>query len=166
MRVWMTRGLALLISAALCMPAGAWAQSAVVDNGSNPDTRLNLRREAGTQSRSLGKFYTGTKVEVVADAGDGWSQVTLGGSVNSVSGYMASQYLSQEAALDATREMEVVSPYGTQSVVLRSEASDSYDAVAMLTVGERVQVIGVADGVYYVQLDEECVGCLASDELK
>ena len=71
MRVWMKRGLALLVSAALCMPAGAWAQSAVVDNGSNPDTRLNLRREAGTQSRSLGKFYTGTKVEVVADAGDG-----------------------------------------------------------------------------------------------
>ena len=56
MRVWMKRGLALLVSAALCMPAGAWAQSAVVDNGSNPDTRLNLRREAGTQSRSLGKF--------------------------------------------------------------------------------------------------------------
>ena len=67
---------------------------------------------------------------------------------------------------DATLSMEVVSPYGTQSVVLRSEASDSYDAVAMLTVGESVQVIGVADGFYYVQLDDECVGCLASDELR
>lgn len=166
MRMWMKRGLALLISVMLCVPAGAWAQSAVVDNGSNPDTRLNLRREASTQSRSLGKFYTGTPVEIVADEGDGWAQVTIGGSVSSVSGYMASQYLAQDAAIDATREMEVVSPYGTQSVVLRSEASDSYDAVAMLTVGESVRVIGVADGFYYVQLDEECVGCLASDELK
>ena len=85
MRVWMKQGLALLITALLCVPAGAWAQSAVVNNGSDPDTRLNLRREASTQSRSLGKFYTGTQVEVVEDTGDGWAQVTLGGSVNSVS---------------------------------------------------------------------------------
>ena len=166
MRGWMKSGLALMMTALLCAPVGAMAQSAVVNNGSDPDSRLNLRQEASTQSRSLGSFYTGTQVEVVEDTGDGWAQVTLGGSVNSVSGYMSSQYLSQEAALDATREMEVVSPYGTQSVVLRSEASDSYEAVAMLTVGESVRVIGVADGFYYVQLDEECVGCLASDELK
>ena len=170
MRVWMKQGLALLITALLCVPAGAWAQSAVVNNGSDPASRLNLRREASTQSRSLGKFYTGTQVEIVADAGDGWAQVTLGGNVNSVSGYMSMQYLSTGSEAsgvgDATLSMEVVSPYGTQSVVLRSEASDSYDAVAMLTVGESVRVIGVADGFYYVQLDEECVGCLASDELK
>ena len=152
------------------MPAGARAQGAGVNNGSDPASRLNLRREASTQSRSLGKFYTGTQVEIVADAGDGWAQVTLGGSVNSVSGYMSMQYLATGSAAsgvgDATLSMEVVSPYGTQSVVLRSEASDSYDAVAMLTVGESVRVIGVADGFYYVQLDEECGGCLASDELK
>ena len=166
MRVWMRRGLALLTAALLCVPAGVWAQSAVVDNGRDPESRLNLRREASTQSRSLGKFYTGTEVEIVADAGDGWAQVTIGGSVSSVSGYMAREYLAKETKLDATRDMEVVSPYGTQSVVLRSEASDSYDAVAMLAVGESVRVIGVADGFYYVQLDEECVGCLASDELK
>ena len=168
MRGWMKSGLALMMTALLCAPVGAMAQSAVVNNGSDPDSRLNLRQEAGTQSRSLGSFYTGTQVEVVADAGSGWTQVTLGGSVNSVSGYMSSQYLAGEAAgvIDATRSMEVVSPYGTQSVVLRSEASDSYDAVAMLAVGASVQVIGVADGFYYVQLDGEYVGCLASDELK
>lgn len=170
MRGWMKRGLMLLTAALLCMPAGALAQGAVVNNGSDPASRLNLRREASTQSRSLGKFYTGTQVEIVADAGDGWAQVTLGGSVNSVSGYMSMQYLATGSAAsgvgDATLSMEVVSPYGTQSVVLRSEASDSYDAVAMLTVGESVQVIGVADGFYYVQLDDECVGCLASDELR
>ena len=168
MRGWMKSGLALMMTALLCAPVGAMAQSAVVNNGSDPDSRLNLRQEAGTQSRSLGSFYTGTQVEVVADAGSGWTQVTLGGSVNSVSGYMSSQYLAGEAAgvIDATRSMEVVSPYGTQSVVLRSEASDSYDAVAMLAVGASVQGIGVADGFYSVQLDGECVGCLASDELK
>ena len=96
--------------------------------------------------------------------------MTIGGSVNSVSGYMASRYLATGSAAanvrDAAPDMQVVSPYGTQSVVLRSEASDSYDAVAMLTVGESVRVIGVSGDFYYVQLDDECVGCLAGDELK
>ena len=132
-------------------------------------TGVNMRSGPGTGYAIVATYPNGTEMYVVtADMGSGWTQVTLGGSVNSVSGYMSSQYLAGEAAgvIDATRSMEVVSPYGTQSVVLRSEASDSYDAVAMLAVGASVQVIGVADGFYYVQLDGECVGCLASDELK
>ena len=170
MRGWMKRGLTLLTAALLCMPAGALAQSAVVNNGSDPGSRLNLRREASTQSRSLGKFYTGTQVEIVADAGDGWAQVTLGGSVNSVSGYMSMQYLPTGGAAsgvgDATLCMKAVPPSGPQPAVLRTEPSAPHAPVAMLTVGESVQVIGVADGFYYVQLDDECVGCLASDELR
>ena len=168
MRGWMKRGLMLLTAALLCMPAGALAQGAVVNNGSDPASRLNLRREASTQSRSLGKFYTGTQVEVVADAGSGWTQVTLGGSVNSVSGYMSSQYLAGEAAgvIDATRSMEVVSPYGTQSVVLRNQPSNSYDAVTMLMVGETVTVIGVSGDFCFVQTGDSSVGCLAGNELK
>ena len=168
MRGWMKSGLALMMTALLCAPVGAMAQSAVVNNGSDPDSRLNLRQEASTQSRSLGSFYTGTQVEVVADAGSGWTQVTLGGSVNSVSGYMSSQYLAGEAAgvIDATRSMEVVSPYGTQSVVLRNQPSNSYDAVTMLMVGETVTVIGVSGDFCFVQTGDSSVGCLAGNELK
>lgn len=170
MRSVLKRGLALCLLAAMMLPACALAQSAVVSNGSDPSSRLNLRREPDTGSKSLGKFYSGTQVEIVADAGGGFSQVTLGGSTNSVSGYMASDYLATGDAAsgvgDATFDMQVTSPYGTQSVVLRSKASDSYDAVAMLTVGESVRVIGVSGDFYYVQLDDECVGCLANDELE
>ena len=75
--------------------------------------------------------------------------------------------LAGEAAgvIDATRSMEVVSPYGTQSVVLRSEASDSYDAVAMLRVGETVRVLGDSGEYYFVMTQSEAVGCLCSNEL-
>lgn len=146
----------------------AMAQGAVVDNGSDPSSQLNMREQPSRDAQSLGKFYSGTRVEIVRDAGGGWSQVTIGGEQNSVSGYMMSSYLSEDGVgvVDGTLEKDVVSPYGTQSVVLRSRPSDSYDAVTMLAVGESVTVIGVSGDYYYVQLEDSSVGCLSSDELK
>ena len=76
----------------------AMAQSAVVDNGSDPSSRLNMRDQPSKDAGSVGQFYTGTPVEIVSDAGGGWSQVTIGGGANSLSGYMMSQYLSTDTA--------------------------------------------------------------------
>lgn len=164
---WIRRGLCLVLLSTCMLPSFALAQSAVVDNGSDPDSRLNMRKEPSADSASLGKFYSGTEVEILSDAGDGWSQVSIGGGQNSLDGYMMSDYLSTdgEGVIDATFDMEVVSPYGTQSVVLRSKPSDSFDAVAMLEVGEAVRVIGVLGNFYYVQMDDDSVGCLDSSEL-
>ena len=159
----------LALTAALTLAAGcALAQEAVVDNGSDPSSQLNMRDQPSRDGRSVGKFYSGTQVEIVSDAGEGWSQVTIGGGQNSVSGYMMSSYLSTDGSsvVNGTFEKEVASPYGTQSVVLRSRPSDSYDAVAMLAVGDAVTVIGVSGSYYYVQLEDSSVGCLSSDELK
>lgn len=164
---WIRRGLCLVLLSTCMLPSFALAQSAVVDNGSDPDSRLNMRKEPSADSASLGKFYSGTEVEILSDAGDGWSQVSIGGGQNILDGYMMSDYLSTdgEGVIDATFDMEVVSPYGTQSVVLRSKPSDSFDAVAMLEVGEAVRVIGVSGNFYYVQMDDDSVGCLDSSEL-
>lgn len=164
---WIRRGLCLVLLSTCMLPSFALAQSAVVDNGSDPDSRLNMRKEPNADSASLGKFYSGTEVEILSDAGDGWSQVSIGGGQNILDGYMMSDYLSTdgEGVIDATFDMEVVSPYGTQSVVLRSKPSDSFDAVAMLEVGEAVRVIGVSGNFYYVQMDDDSVGCLDSSEL-
>lgn len=168
LRGWIRRGLCLVLLSTCILPSFALAQSAVVDNGSDPDSRLNMRKEPSADSASLGKFYSGTEVEILSDAGDGWSQVSIGGGQNSLDGYMMSDYLSTdgEGVIDATFDMEVVSPYGTQSVVLRSKPSDSFDAVAMLEVGEAVRVIGVSGNFYYVQMDDDSVGCLDSSELR
>ena len=144
----------------------AMAQSAVVDNGSDPSSRLNMRDQPSKDAGSVGQFYTGTPVEIVSDAGGGWSQVTIGGGANSLSGYMMSQYLSTDTASvqDATKDMQVVSTYGTQSVVVRDTPSNSYDAVSMLEVGDDVRVIGTKGDYYYVLLDDSSVGCLSTSE--
>lgn len=164
---WMKAGACLLLGMAMLCGAGALAQTAVVDNGSDPNSRLNMREAPRKDAASLGKFYSGVEVEVVSDAGGGWAEVTVGGGQNSLSGYMMSDYLASSASgvLDATKHMEVVSPYGTPSVVLRDTPSNSYGAVTMLAVGADVHVIGVSGDYYYVLLEDGSVGCLSADEV-
>ena len=150
----------------LLVPVMAAAQSAVVDNGSDPTSRLNMRAQPSREAAVVGKFVSGTPVEIVADAGDGWSQVCIGSDRCSVSGYMMTSYLKAGSAVDAREAKKVVSPYGTPTVVLRDRPSNSYDAVMMLMVGEVVTVIGANGEFCFVQTDDASVGCLLGSELK
>ena len=68
--------------------------------------------------------------------------------------------------LTQVRTVRAASPYGTQSVVLRSVPSNSYDAVAMLLVGQELTVVGEAGGFCFVLLADGGMGWLASDEVK
>lgn len=166
-----TMRLCAFLAAALLMmlfAAAALAQTAYVDNGVNPESRLNMRSAPDRNAASLGRFYSGTQVQILADAGGGWSKVTIGGAQSSVSGYMMTQYLSGDvkAVLDARPKKRVTSPYETPVVVLRDKPSDSYSAVTMLPVDEPVRVIGVFGEFCYVLTQDGTVGCLAADELK
>ena len=163
MKRCLTGWLALML---VLFSAAAYAQSAVVDNGSNPASRLNMRTAPDRSASAVGKFVSGTQVEIVADAGDGWSQVSIGGGRHTVSGYMMTEYLRDSSAVDAREKRKVVSPYGTQSVVLRDRPSNSYGAVMMLPVGETVTVIGVSGEFCYVIAADGSVGCLLIGELK
>ena len=160
------RLMGMLALALLLVPVMAAAQSAVVDNGSDPASRLNMRAQPDRTAEIVGKFVSGTPVEIVADAGDGWSQVCIGSGNCSVSGYMMTSYLKADSAVDAREEKQVVSPYGTPTVVLRDRPSNSYDAVMMLMVGETVTVIGANGEFCFVQTDDASVGCLLGSELK
>ena len=160
-------GLALVMLAAMMLlPAGAWAKSAVVDNGSDPGSRLNMRSAPAKDAASLGKFVSGTPVDILRDAGNGWAEVRIGSGKNSVTGYMMSDYLHGGSSVNGMRGCEVVSPYGTPSVVLRDRPSNSYSAVGMLVVGAHVTQIGVAGDFCYVMTDDGTVGCLMNSELK
>lgn len=152
-------------AALLAYASLAAAQSAVVDNGSDPGSRLNMRSAPDKQAGSMGKFVSGTQVEILRDAGNGWAEVRIGGGRNSITGYMMSSYLSS-GGIDARSRREVVSPYGTPSVVLRDRPSNSYDVVGMLAVGETVTQIGVSGDFCYVMTGDATVGCLLSSELK
>ena len=157
-----------LMAALMLWGGAALAQTAVVDNGSDPASRLNMRSAPSRDADSVGRFSSGTQVQVIADAGGGWAEVSVGSGSASVHGYMMAAYLRDDASgvLDARDVRAVASPYGTPAVVLRDRPSDSYDAVAMLPVGERVTVSGVSGDFCYVQRADGSVGCLAGDELK
>lgn len=71
-------------AAALCDPA-AWA----APKSQDPSRRLNLRKEASTSARSLGKFYAGAPVRVL-QKGKAWSRVRVG----SQEGAMMNEYLA------------------------------------------------------------------------
>ncbi|MBR3099748.1 MAG: SH3 domain-containing protein, partial [Clostridia bacterium] len=62
----------------------------------NPADRLHLRERADKGSRSQGKYYTGTPVEVLSVEGD-WVQVAIGGQ----RGFMMRRYLTFGQAGDA-----------------------------------------------------------------
>lgn len=68
--------------------------------------------------------------------------------------------------IDAPYVVQVVSPYGTQSVVLRDEPSDSYDAMAVLMVRQEITVIAETESFVYVLLEDGSAGWLADDEVK
>lgn len=144
----------------------AQAQGAVIDNGADAAAMLNVRTAPDKGASALGKFLSGTQVEILGDAGSGFSQIAIGTGNGAVTGYAMTQYLAGSAQVNATYEASVASPYGTQSVVLRDKASNSYHPVAMLMVGERVLVIGEMGEFRYVKTGGGCVGCLLESELK
>lgn len=156
----------LCLLAALMLLTPVMALAAVIDNGSDPGSRLNMRTAPAKDAAAIGKFVSGTHVEIMADAGGGWSQVRIGGGQSSVTGYMMTDYLKPSSAIDARESRTVASPYGTQSVVLRDRPSNSYNGVMMLMVGEAVTVIGVSGDFCFVQTGDSSVGCLMNSELK
>lgn len=72
--------------------------------------------------------------------------------------------------LSKAKTVYVVSPYGTQSVVLRSVPSDSYEALAMLKVGQELTAIGQCGEYSFVLLEDGSMGWLsgwlAGDEVR
>lgn len=75
--------------------AAAYVRSmtpSVVVSNPKPGDRLNLRDTPAEGGRSLGKFNTGTKVEVLGVTSDGWCHVSVQGQI----GYMRTRYLSPQ----------------------------------------------------------------------
>lgn len=155
---------AALITAAMMLATGcALAQGAVIDSGAG---KLSVHSAPDSSAAVVGQFLSGTQVNIVCDAGGGFSQIAIGTGNGVVTGYAATQNLAQSASTNATWEAAVASPYGTQSVVLRDQPSNSYHPVAMLMVGERVLVIGEMNEFRFVQTAGGCVGCLLESEVK
>lgn len=125
--------------------------SAVINNKSATD-RLNLRAKASTSSISLGKYYTGVVVDILSVNKSGWSKVRIGNLV----GYMQQSYLVPMAKSGGiSQNMPILTiPSGSGTVFLyESQVSSSKVLDNSCTQGTQLQLLGVAEDWYHVQVN-------------
>lgn len=122
----------------------------------NPDSadRLHLRKEASTDSISLGKYYNGTTVKLLGSpkrvGSDSWVQVAI--ESTGVTGYMQTAYLSQVPVKDVRPQSSVKSIGG---VNLRQSASTSSKMIAALKQGTSLCIMGIVEGRWaHVAVDD------------
>lgn len=114
---------AVTLTAVLTIGAGAAGLgTATVDADA-----LRLRAKADSGSVVLAMAYKGEKVDVLADAGNGWYQVSL----NGVTGYMSSEYLKTSGTTQTSNTVTVA-----QQAVPAVAAPASGNVKVNLSAGE------------------------------
>lgn len=144
----------LILWILLCTHASAeWA---TVCNP-NPSDRLNLRAEASSEAISYGKYYSGTQVQILSRAQNGWYRVRIGtgNGVCDVEGYMMAKYLAVGSAAVQDARPRVTLSDSSGSVVLRDFYTGS--CVGKVRSGTSVTVLGVGTKYLHVLTDSgEC----------
>lgn len=112
----------------------------------NPEDRLNLRTKPNKDAASLGKYYNGTKVEILSLAKNGWVKVAVG---EVAKGYMQVDYLSAYSTASAMPTVKVTK----DGAVLRVTAKEKGTAIEQLHKGEELTVLAVHGNWYHVQLE-------------
>ncbi len=97
-------------------------------------SKLNLREDASTKSKSLGRYPHGTMVTVL-DLGTSWCHVRIG----SVEGYMSTRYLSFNG-ITGKPTMQVVHP-DESYVNLRSAPKQEDNVLVRVPHGATVTVV-------------------------
>ena len=133
-------------------PSGTYA----VVNNPDPADCLNLRAHPGTDSDSVGKYYNGTLVRLVAEyeTSPDWVEVEIGHARGSACGFMMKRYLADASV--AT--VPCMQPSRTAQGQLRLLAGPAGDAkvLALLAPGTTYTVLGYRDGYEHVQ----ACGCM------
>lgn len=158
---------AMLVLAMLAIAAGAFAQGlwATVSNP-DPRDRLNLRASPATQSVSYGKYYNGTRVQILSGPNNGWVHVRVGtgNGVSEIEGYMMARYLAVgeegERVTDARPRVTVCA--GQQERILLKDFISGSN-VGRVYAGETVSVLGVGTTYLHVLCDDGATGMLPAD---
>lgn len=113
----------------------------------NPADRLHLREQADKRSRSQGKYYTGTPVEVLSVEGD-WVRVAIGAQ----RGFMMKRYLTFGQAGDALYlDMTAMPPLFARDVNLMVYAERQIDECEWHMNADEafMKVIGIIGDEWY-----------------
>ena len=131
-----------------------------VVNNPNPADRLHLRRQPGRDAASLGKYYSGTPVQVLEQQGD-WTKVSVFGCAE---GWMMTKYLAFGSDMD---EVEPAWP------VLFAKGSESYraeyrqpnqNAPCDWTNQTQLVVLGILGDEWYHVLFDDGLSCYVPQE--
>lgn len=121
-------------------------------NNANPSDRLNLRKEPKTSASSLGKYYNGCVVALLSDQSNGWIRVRIG----NLEGYMEARYLLLNAGINSVASamptVTIRNLSGT-GLNLRENPSKNSTILGLYSNGTSVQVLGLSENWYHVQVD-------------
>lgn len=137
--------------------------SAVVDNPASID-RLNLRVSPSQDAPTLGKYYSGTVVDILSSDQNGWTKVRF----HSLEGYMMTKYLAfgqeQLTVASAVPSVKVANTSGT-GLNLRQDQSTTSASLGLYSNGSTVQVFGVSETWCHVQTEDGNVGFMLRERL-
>lgn len=139
------------------------ADTAVINNPNSID-RLNLRAKPSQDAATLGKYYSGTVVEVLSVEQSGWTKVRI----QDLEGYMMTNYLAfgddQWKIGHATPTVQVSNPNGT-GLNLRQGQSTSAASLGLYPNGSPVTVYGVSETWCHVQTQDGNMGFMLREKL-
>ena len=145
--------LVLSLTSAAMADDGYYVQTAEITatiNNPNPADRLNLRTAPRTDAPTLGKYYTGTFVEVLGEEKNGWVKVRF----CNLEGYMQKAFLAfdEDRGLvgSAIPGVKVNNLNGT-GMPLREEQSVDSASLGLYKNGEMILVYGVGETWCHVQ---------------
>lgn len=116
----------------------------------NVDNNLNIRKEADTASKLVGKLPKNAACEII-DEENGWAHIVSG----EVEGYVSSEYLlTGMDAVSKARELVFNQAKVTcDALKVREEASTESDVVMTVAKGEKLEVIEEIEGWVKVEVD-------------
>lgn len=120
---------------------------------------LNLRREASTSAKVLGKYDDGTPCVVLDRAGD-WYYVSVGGKT----GYFLARYISTRSGVYSDKLGMVISP-NKEVVHLRSGPGKNYRSLASVKGCTYVMILQQGDGWWKVAVNGQ-VGFMSTEFLR
>lgn len=167
MRKTVIRLLAALLGLCLVGTAALAEQTAVINTKGKPDWpfglyRVALRKSDTTNSDMLFRYYSGTEVQVLSKAANGFAKVRIG----SMEGFMMDKYLSYG---DEAKQISIGSHYGQVDLPKQEAVLTIYErptsespAVATAENSRYLTILGVGDIWHHVRLYEGGEGFVLS----
>ena len=121
---------------------------------------LNLRREASTSAKVLGKYDDGTPCVILDRAGD-WYDVSVGGQT----GYFLTRYISTRSGAVYSDKLGMVISPNKENVHLRSGPGKNYSSIGSIPGCTYVMVLQQGNGWWKVAVNGR-VGFMSTDYLR